>query len=47
VSIEIAIAIEIGLIGEVFENDPVFDPDPDPDPDFDLGWARSGCSAPI
>jgi hypothetical protein len=43
VSIEIAIAIEIeiGLIGEVFDNDPVVDPD------FDLGWAQSGCIAPV
>jgi hypothetical protein len=31
--IEIAIAIEIGPIGENLDNDP------DPDPDFDFDWA--------
>jgi len=32
VLIEIGIAIDIGSIGENFDNDP----DPDPDPDFDV-----------
>jgi hypothetical protein len=39
--IAIAIAIEIGPIGETFDNDP----DPDPDPDFDLERSRSCCTA--
>jgi len=44
---EIGIAIEIGAIGETFDNDP--DPDPDPDPDFDFDFdldsTRSCCTA--
>jgi len=39
VLIEIGIAIEIGAIGETFDNDD----DPGPDPDLD--WARSCCTA--
>jgi hypothetical protein len=41
IEIGIAIAIEIGPIGENLANDP--DPDPDPDPDFDR--ARSCCTS--
>jgi hypothetical protein len=41
IEIGIAIEIEIGAIGETFDNNP----DPDPDPDFDLDWARSCCTA--
>ena len=41
IEIGIAIEIEIGAIGETFDNDP----DPDFDPDFDLDRARSGCTA--
>jgi len=41
VLIEIGIAVEIGPIGETFDDDP--DPDPDPDPDLDR--AGSCCTA--
>jgi len=49
IEIVIAIKIEIGAIGETFDNDP--DPDPDPDPDFDFDFdfdldsTRSCCTA--
>jgi len=40
VIIEIGIAIEIGAIGETFDNNPDPDPDPDPDPER----TRSCCA---
>jgi hypothetical protein len=45
VLIEIGIAseIDIGSIGETFDNDP--DPDPDPDFDVDFDRACSCCTA--
>jgi len=49
VLIEIGIAseieIEIGSIGETFDNDTGPDPGPDPDFDFDFDGARSCCTA--
>jgi len=42
VIIEIGIAIELGGIGETFDNNP--DPDPDPDFDFDFERTRSCCA---
>jgi len=41
IGIGIAIGIEIGAIGEDFDDAPVFDPDPDPDPDFDFDLERT------
>jgi len=44
IEIAIEIAIEIGAIGQPFEDDPDPDPDPDPDSDFDFeGWMVPYC----
>jgi len=45
IEIAIAIAIEIGAIGETVGNNPDFDFDFDPDLDFDLERLRSCCTA--